>query len=82
MLTPTVIQKSAWIHLVNGRVLSTRSKGKETYYFPGGKPERGEAPEETLIREIEEELTVSLVPSSITELGIFEGQAHGKPKGT
>jgi len=32
-----VIDKIAWLHLVDGRILSTRSRGKEVYYLPGGK---------------------------------------------
>ena len=77
MSSSKIIHKSAWIHLVDGRVLSTRSKGKQTYYFPGGKPEVGETPEEALIREIKEELTADLIPGTISLLGIFEGPAHG-----
>jgi len=35
-------------------VLSTRSKGKDTYYLPGGKRESGESDLDTLEREIDE----------------------------
>jgi 8-oxo-dGTP pyrophosphatase MutT (NUDIX family) len=38
-------------------ILSTKSKGK--YYIPGGKRENGESDEQTLIREIAEELSVA-----------------------
>lgn len=30
-----MIDKVAWIELADGRVLSTRSKGKDTSYLPG-----------------------------------------------
>ena len=77
----TFIDKVAWLHLENGRVLSTRSHGKDRYYFPGGKREPGETDEQTLIREIREELTVELDPTSLRFLGSFEAQAHGHPDG-
>ncbi|MBY0011387.1 NUDIX hydrolase [Paenibacillus typhae] len=77
----TVIDKIAWIHLVDGKVLGARSHGKDTYYFPGGKREAGETDNETLIREIEEELTVQIIPDSIRHFGTFEAEAHGKEPG-
>lgn len=36
------IDKIAWIHLENGAILSSRSRGKDVYYIPGGKREPGE----------------------------------------
>ena len=38
-----MIDKIAWVHLVGGRILSTRSRGKAVYYLPGGKREPGES---------------------------------------
>ena len=73
-----VIDKLAWIHIVDGRILSTRSKGKDTYYIPGGKREQGETDEAALIREIREELSIELVSESITFFGTFQAQAHGQ----
>ncbi|SET19321.1 NUDIX domain-containing protein [Paenibacillus sp. NFR01] len=77
----TVIDKIAWIHLRDSKVLGARSAGKETYYFPGGKREPGETDEQTLIREIEEELTVRIEPDTIKPFGVFEAAAHGKAEG-
>src|SRR5438270_706759 len=65
----SVIDKIAWLHLRNGEVLSTRSHGKDRYYFPGGKREPGETDAQTLLREIEEELTVALDPTSLVHAG-------------
>ena len=76
-----VIDKVAWVHLVNGRVLSTRSRGKDTCYLPGGKREPGESDEACLRREIKEELGVDLDPQSLRKLGTWESQAHGNPAG-
>ncbi|KAA8886269.1 NUDIX domain-containing protein [Nocardia colli] len=78
----TTIDKIAWIHLVHGRILSTRSHGKDVYYIPGGKREPGETDLDTLIREITEELAITLNPTTATHLGTFRAPAHGHPAGT
>lgn len=78
----TVIDKIAWIHLDAGAVLSTRSRGKEVYYLPGGKREPGETDMDTLVREIREELSVSIAVGTAAHLGTFHAQAHGHPDGT
>jgi 8-oxo-dGTP diphosphatase len=75
------IDKIAWLHLHNGQVLSTRSHGKDRYYFPGGKREAGETDAQTLLREIEEELTVALDPATLQHAGTFEAHAHGHAAG-
>src|SRR6476646_10147519 len=77
----TLIDKIAWLHLSNGHILSTRSLGKDRYYFPGGKREPGETDAQTLLREIAEELTVALDPASLEYAGTFEAPAHGHPAG-
>ncbi|MBI3577530.1 NUDIX domain-containing protein [Candidatus Gottesmanbacteria bacterium] len=76
------IDKLAFIDIQDNRVLSTLSKGKDTWYIPGGKREEGETDKEALIREVKEELSVDLIPNSIVHYGTFEAQAHGKPEGT
>jgi 8-oxo-dGTP diphosphatase len=76
-----MIDKIAWLHLHNGQLLSTRSHGKDRYYLPGGKREPGETDAQTLLREIQEELTVVLDPASLAYAGTFEAPAHGHPAG-
>ncbi|WP_409490611.1 NUDIX hydrolase [Amycolatopsis sp. cmx-11-12] len=76
-----MIDKIAWLLLRNGRILSTRSRGKSAFYLPGGKRDAGETDAETLIREIREELTVEIAPASITPAGVFEAQADGHASG-
>src|SRR3954469_11460798 len=76
-----MIDKIAWIHVVDGRILSTRSRGKDVYYLPGGKREPGESDAETLVRGIREELTVTISEPTIAPAGIFEAQADGKASG-
>jgi 8-oxo-dGTP diphosphatase len=76
-----MIDKIAWLHLHDGQLLSTRSRGKDRYYLPGGKREPGETDAQTLLREIQEELTVALDPTSLVYAGTFEAPAHGHPAG-
>ncbi|WP_040407039.1 NUDIX hydrolase [Amycolatopsis nigrescens] len=76
-----MIDKVAWILLVDGRVLGTRSHGKDVYYLPGGKREPGESDLETLVREIDEELAVRIDPDTASPAGVFEAQAHGHADG-
>lgn len=78
----TIIDKIAWIRLDNGAILSSRSRGKDVYYIPGGKREPGESDIDTLVREIKEELSVRIVADSAEHVGTFHAQAHGHPDGT
>lgn len=76
------IDKLAWLHIVNKKLLCARSKSKELYYIPGGKREIGETDEAALSREIREELSIDLIPGTIEFAGSFSAQADGKPEGT
>lgn len=78
----TFIDKLAFIFLKDQRALVTRSKGKDTWFIPGGKREPRESDHEALRREVKEELSVDLKPETIAYYGTFEAQAHGKPEGT
>lgn len=75
------IDKIAFIYIKDGKILSTLSKGKDTYYIPGGKREGNETDEQTLIRECKEELTIDIRKETIKYYGTFEAQAHGKADG-
>lgn len=75
MINLPEIDKIAYIRVENGEILSTKSKGRSKYYIPGGKRENNEIDEETLIREIREELNVSIIPSTINYFGTFKAQA-------
>jgi 8-oxo-dGTP pyrophosphatase MutT (NUDIX family) len=78
----SIIDKLAFIEIQNRKILQTLSFGKDKWYIPGGKRENGESDQQTLIREIKEELQVDLIPETIKYYGTFEAQAHGKPEGT
>ncbi|MAG76786.1 MAG: DNA mismatch repair protein MutT [Colwelliaceae bacterium] len=76
------IDKLAWLYIKDKKVLCARSKGKETYYIPGGKRDPGESDQEALIREIREELSVDINANSVEYYGPLKAQADGKPEGT
>jgi 8-oxo-dGTP diphosphatase len=75
------IDKLAWIELKDKSILLTKSYGKDVFYIPGGKREAGESDDQALIREIREELSVSIDQSTLRFVGVFEAQAHGHPAG-
>lgn len=80
-MTHKIIDKLAWIELKNKSILSTKSYGKDKYYIPGGKRETGETDEQALIREINEELSVTIDNTTLRYIGTFEAQAHGHAEG-
>lgn len=70
-------EKVAWVLVRDGRVLVTRSHGRDRFYLPGGHREPGESDSETLVREIDEELRAAIDPASMVLFGTFEiGQDH------
>lgn len=71
----TLIDTVAWIHLRQGYVLGTRSRGKSLFYIPGGKRHPGESDLATLSREVSEELTVSVTRETVRHFGTYEAAA-------
>jgi 8-oxo-dGTP pyrophosphatase MutT (NUDIX family) len=76
-----VIDKLAWVCIEHGRILAARSRSKDVYFIPGGKREAGESDEQALIREVHEELGITLRADTLKPIGVFEAQAHGQPEG-
>ena len=74
-----VIDTVAWVHLVNGKILCARPRGKDVFYVPGGKREGTESDLQTLLREITEELTVALRPGTVRHAGTYQADS---PDGT
>jgi 8-oxo-dGTP diphosphatase len=76
------IYKVALLLVRDRKVLFVRSKGKIPFYNLGGKQEQGELPKEALVREVWEEVSLTIDPASIEHLKTFSAQADGKEEGT
>lgn len=76
-----LIDTVAWVRVENGRILCARPRGKDVFYIPGGKREGRETDLQTLLREVEEELTVAILPATVSHMGTYEAQAHDHPDG-
>lgn len=73
---PDPIRVSAVVLLrADGRALSVRKAGTRMFMFPGGKPEPGESPLQTAVREVAEETGIRLRPEELTFLGVREAAA-------
>ncbi len=79
---PVLIDTVAWVRVENGRILCARPRGKDVFYIPGGKREGTESDLQTLLREISEELTVTLLPETVRHVGTYQAdQPGGHPDG-
>jgi len=75
------VDKIALIIIENGKILTTKSVGKNKYYIPGGKRDKNETDNQTLIREIKEELSVDILQETIKYVGTFIAQSDGETVG-
>lgn len=62
-----------------GRVLCVRKVGSPRFQLPGGKPEGGESPLETALRETREEVGLEVNPDDVGYVGAFTAPASNEP---
>jgi 8-oxo-dGTP diphosphatase len=77
LTAPRTLTTVGWIHIESGRLLNVRSVGRDAFYMPGGKIEPGESLHGALVREVREELRLSLDPATLTEAMTVHAPAHG-----
>ena len=81
-MAQVLIDTVAWVRTENGTILCARPHGKDIFYIPGGKRENAESDLQALVREIAEELTVTLRPETVRHVGTYEAdQPGGHPDG-
>lgn len=61
---PTIATRSqtsvGWLHVSGYRVLAVRTRSRDRFDLPGGEVERGESPEQALVREVDGALGMEL----------------------
>ncbi len=76
-----IIRTAGLLMIQDRRLLLTYSSRKKAWYLPGGKIDRGETPEQALIREIEEELGVELQLDLLRHCYHITAPAFGESNG-
>lgn len=73
--TKVIVVSAVVLQDAAGRILTVRKRGTERFMLPGGKPEPGESALETAVREVSEELRVTLAPDALDLLGVVRAAA-------
>lgn len=76
---PVIVVSAVTLRDETGRVLTVRKRGTRMFMQPGGKPEPGETPAQTALREVREELGLDLAPDALHETGFFRTVAANEP---
>ena len=63
----------------DGDVLTVRKRGTTMFMLPGGKVEPGETPDRTAVREVAEELSLTLDAARLEPVGEFLTDAANEP---
>ncbi|ELC3206665.1 NUDIX domain-containing protein [Vibrio parahaemolyticus] len=71
------MKKSAGIIIENRSLLVLRSKGKDTFFAPGGKPDICESSEDALVRELNEEVGITLKKDDYSFFNSYTAPASG-----
>ncbi|MDH2247005.1 GNAT family N-acetyltransferase [Pseudomonas sp. GD03855] len=79
MQGPTLTISIACLFDESGRMLIVRKRGTRFFMLPGGKAEVGETALETLIRELNEELGLTMGDRDFKALGHFQAPAANEP---
>ncbi|OGM22201.1 hypothetical protein A2863_02190 [Candidatus Woesebacteria bacterium RIFCSPHIGHO2_01_FULL_38_9b] len=69
------MHKAAGIVIMDRKILVTREKGKEYFVSPGGVVEKDENPKHTVIRELMEELNITVDIDNLEEFGLYYAEA-------
>ena len=72
------ITKAALLIIVDRQLLVARTRGKDFFIPPGGKPEGAETIIQAGIREGEEELGITIQASDLKSVGVFSAPAAGQ----
>lgn len=72
---PLIRVSAVVLHNADGHVLTVRKRGTSRFMLPGGKPEAGETPAETAVRECLEETGIDVAPGDVVPLGTFRAAA-------
>ncbi|WP_150462851.1 NUDIX hydrolase [Nesterenkonia ebinurensis] len=79
-MAPPAEQKTVTVAAViildrSHRVLTVRKRGTQRFMQPGGKPEPGESAPQTALREVAEEIGLTIAPYQLTDMGEFTAPA-------
>ena len=70
-----IVVSAVTLRDADGRVLTVRKRGTSMFMQPGGKPEGGESPAACALREVHEELGLTLAPEELEAKGVHRTDA-------
>ena len=79
MSAPVIRVVAGLVVAADGRLLLVRKRGTDRFMQAGGKPEAGETPAAALVRELQEELGVTVAERDLHDLGDFTTSAANEP---